>query len=613
MTSPVEKKRADALRSVLGFTIRGWASERRLVWLLTVTITLATLADIFIPFYAGRLIDAITAAETDAGSRSAGIEAGVYALVAMAALGLANVVLRHVAWGAVVPLTLGIMSRVQASTFARVQHFSTDWHANAFAGSTVRKISRGMWALDTLHDTLLLALLPSAVVLVGTVALLGWQWPVMGLAMALGASAYVAMTLLLSTHYIAPAARVSNRLDTAMGGVLADAVSCNAVVKAFGAEVREEARLSEATQRWRERTRITWLRHTYSGTAQILVLWVIRIGIAGVALSLWARGQATPGDVTYVLTTYFVLHGYLRDIGMHINALQRGVNEMEELVDLHDERLGIADRAGAPDIAVTKGEIRFDQVTFRYGGHATPLYDGLDVTIRAGTRVGLVGPSGSGKTTFVKLVQRLYDVTDGRILVDGQDIGGVTQGSLRRQIAIVPQESILFHRSLADNIAYARPGASMAEIVRAAELANAHGFIGRLPHGYETMVGERGVKLSGGERQRVALARAFLADAPVLILDEATSSLDSESEALIQDASDRLMVGRTSLVIAHRFSTVRTLDRILVFDHGRIVEDGDHVSLMRRWDGIYRRLSERQAGAAVAAEPANQEARFRAS
>ena len=202
--------------------------------------------------------------------------------------------------------------------------------------------------------------------------------------------------------------------------------------------------------------------------------------------------------------------------------------------------------------------------------------DGLSVDIRAGERVGLVGRSGSGKTTFVKLIQRLYDVTGGTILIDGQDIAKATQASLRSQIAIVQQEPILFHRSLAENIAYGRPGASMAEIEQAARLANAHDFILRLPKGYGTLVGERGVKLSGGERQRVAMARAFLADAPILILDEATSSLDSESEALIQQAMERLMEGRTTIVIAHRLSTVRSLDRILVFDHGRIVEEGTH-------------------------------------
>jgi ATP-binding cassette subfamily B protein len=195
----------------------------------------------------------------------------------------------------------------------------------------------------------------------------------------------------------------------------------------------------------------------------------------------------------------------------------------------------------------------------------------------------------------VKLLHRLYDIQEGRILIDGQDIATVTQVSLRSQLALVPQEPILFHRSLAENIAYGRPDASPREIEAAASLANAHEFISRQPKGYATLVGERGVKLSGGERQRVALARAFLANAPILVLDEATSSLDAESEAAIQDATGRLMAGRTAIVIAHRLSTVRILDRILVFDHGRIVEEGTHESLVHKPAGTYRRLFEKQA------------------
>jgi len=341
--------------------------------------------------------------------------------------------------------------------------------------------------------------------------------------------------------------------------------------------------------------RRTWLRYNYTSTAQLSVLLCLRASVIGGALLLWIAGRASPGDVTYVLTSYYIIHAYLRDVGMHINNLQRSVNDMEELVAMHDETIGIADAADALPIRIEGGRIVFDKVTFHYGGHPSPLYEGLSVDIRAGERVGLVGRSGSGKTTFVKLVQRLYDISDGRILIDGQDIAKVTQQSLRSQIAIVQQDPILFHRSLAENIAYGRPGASMPAIEQAARLANAHEFILRLPKGYGTLVGERGVKLSGGERQRVALARAFLADAPVLILDEATSSLDSESEALIQQAMERLMKGRTSIVIAHRLSTVRSLDRILVFDRGEILEQGTHAALAARTGGIYRGLFERQA------------------
>ncbi len=492
-------------------------------------------------------------------------------------------------------VTLRMMSEITAEAFHRVQRFSSDWHANAFAGSTVRKITRGIWALDLLNDTVLLAMLPSVVMLVGTTVLLGVFWPVMGLVVGLGSLAYVAITVALSVWWVAPAASLANAWDTRMGGALADAISCNAVVKGFGAEDREEARLAAIVGKWRNRTTRTWVRGTWNGTGQQAMLWLLRAGIVGAALLLWQQGIAAAGDITFVITTFFVLQGYLRDVGMHVRNLQRSVNDMEELVALYATPLGIEDRPTARPFAVSGGGIAFEHVDFHYGSHSRPLYRDLSVEIAPGEKVGLVGHSGSGKTTFVKLIQRLYDVTGGRISIDGTDIRDIAQASLRRQVAIVQQDPVLFHRSLADNIAYGRPGATPAEIVAAAKLANAHDFIAGLPKGYETMVGERGIKLSGGERQRVAIARAFLADTRILILDEATSSLDSDSEMLIQQAMDRLMQGRTTIVIAHRLSTVRALDRLLVFDAGRIVEAGRHEDLVSRPAGIYRGLFERQA------------------
>ena len=585
------KDRPTAIRVVLPFVFRHWLEQPRRAIVVAGGLLGATAADLFMPVFSGHLVDALTRGADDAGAR----HAAVVAFGAIVALGLASMILRLIGLQAIVPFTLQIMSDVARDAFMRVQRFSTDWHANSFAGSTVRKITRGMWAIDLLNDTLLMALLPSLTVLVGSMILLGLHWPSLGLVILVGTIVYVSMTLVFSVRYVAPAARVSNAWDTRVGGTLADAMTCNAVVKSFGAESREDARLDGVIARWRARVRRTWLRYNYTSTAQLAVLLCFRASVIGGAILLWIAGRASPGDVTYVLTSYYIIHAYLRDVGMHINNLQRSVNDMEELVAIHDEPMGIADAADAEPIDIQGGRIVFDNVTFHYGGHRAPLYDGLSVDIRAGERVGLVGRSGSGKTTFVKLVQRLYDVTGGRILIDGQDIALATQQSLRSQIAIVQQDPILFHRTLAENIAYGRPGAGMAAIEQAARLANAHDFIMRLPKGYGTLVGERGVKLSGGERQRVALARAFLADAPVLILDEATSSLDSESEGLIQQAMERLMKGRTSIVIAHRLSTVRSLDRILVFDRGEIVEQGTHDSLTARPGGIYRGLFELQA------------------
>jgi ATP-binding cassette subfamily B protein len=590
------RRRAAPFKNVLGFTFSHWRRRPLLAGWIGTCILLSTLADVLVPLYAGQMIDAL--AETD---RTVALNGALAALGVMIGLGAMLVVFRQVAFYGIVRMTLGIMSDAMREAFFRVQRFATDWHANTFAGSTVRKITRGVWALDLLNDTLLVALLPSAVVLLGTTVLLGSRWPMMGVIVLVSAIAFVVLACLGSVAYVGPSARLSNQWDTKVGGALADAISCNAVVKAFGAERREEARLAALVAKWSRRTRRTWNRGTNNGSAQLMALLAMRAAIIGFALWLWWNGEATPGDLAYVLTAYLVIHGYLRDVGWYIRDLQHAVNEMEELVEVGVEPYGIADREYARPIVIAQGRIEFQDVRFHYPGHDTPLYDGLNVTIKAGEKVGLVGLSGSGKTTFVKLIQRLHDVNGGRILIDGQDIAFSTQSDLRSQIAIVQQDPILFHRSLAENIAYARPDATMAEIEEAARLANAHVFIERLPKGYGTLVGERGVKLSGGERQRVALARAFLANAPILILDEATSSLDSESEALIHEATERLIAGRTAIVIAHRLSTVRALKRILVFDRGKVIEEGDHRALTRRPDGVYRKLFDRQVTGLVEA------------
>jgi ATP-binding cassette subfamily B protein len=580
------------MREVLAFLFRHWRREKWLVVWIALCIIVATVADLLMPVYSGKLVDAIA---THAAAHSPALRDALRAIAMMALLGVVLTVLRYVAIAGIIRLTLRLMMRFASDSFWRVQRFSTDWHANNFAGAIVRRITRGMWAVDLMDDILLMEMLPALLVLVGSSLLLGLRWPGMGIVVAVGAVAYIAVSVSLSLYYVAPAARLSNAQDTRIGAAIADAITCNPVVKSFGAEKREDYRLAKVLDKWNNRTSRTWVRATRNGSAQMLLLQGLRTLVLAYAVWLWWQGRATAGDMTFVLTSYFIVHGYLRDIGQHVRNLQRSANEMEEMVEFHSQPLGVADRANARPIRVKQGEIVYDRVTFRYGAQIEPLFRDFSLRIHSGERVGLVGHSGSGKTTFVKLLHRLYDVSGGRIVIDGQDTSHVTQDSLRAQLALVPQEPILFHRTLAENIAYGRPDAAMEEIEKAAQLANAHEFILRQPKGYHTLVGERGIKLSGGERQRVALARAFLANAPVLVLDEATSSLDSESEALIQEAMERLMAGRTSIVIAHRLSTVRMLDRILVFEHGKVVEEGTHEELVRREGGTYRRLFERQA------------------
>ena len=586
------KSRAEgskALRDALSFVLKHWRTRKALLAGIALAMLFSTLTEVIVPVFAGRLVDALAL-----GSR---LDEALKAFGAMAALGLLMVVLRHLAWGGIVPFTLSMMRNIAQDAFHRVQRFSTDWHNNSFAGSTVRKITRGMWALDSLNDVLLLALFPPSVVLVATVMLLGHRWPIMGVVMAVGALVYVPLAGALARASSRPLRVCPMRWIRASAACLSDALGANAVVKSFGAEAREDARLGRVVQKWSRRTR-----------AHLDAPHLERHGATRAALG---RSHCGYGNGTVVVVAW-PRHARRNHLRAHhvlrrarLSARYRparspvaacGERDGRDGAAVSPSRSGVADAPDARPLQITSGEVRFEHVTFRYAGQSAPLYRDMNVRIAAGERIGLVGRSGSGKTTFVKLIQRLYDVNEGRIVIDGQNVRHATQASLRSQIAIVQQEPILFHRSLAENIAYARPEASLAEIERAARLANAHEFIARLPRSYQTLVGERGVKLSGGERQRVALARAFLADAPILILDEATSSLDSESEALIQEAMARLMSGRTSIVIAHRLSTVRAMDRILVFEHGRIVEEGSHEALLCRPHGHYRRLFERQSG-----------------
>ncbi|MBB3883417.1 ABC transporter ATP-binding protein [Acetobacter oeni] len=586
--------------ATLRFAVRRWLDWPRDLAVTVSGVVVATLSDVLTPLVAGRLISDVThvAPAVSGGAPGEVVLAAradaMWMLGAMAGLGLISLLGRRMSFLGITWLTLNMMREVAQTSFARLQRFSTDWHANTFAGSTVRKLTRGMWAIDALNDNLLLMLVPEMLVLTGTTLVLGWHWPVMGFLLGGMSVVFVALSCALTLRYVAPGARKANRWDSRLGAALADAITCNPVVKAFGAESREDARLSRTLAVWRRRTGGSWTRGTNSGNIQNLAVTIMRVVLAACVVWLWWKGRAGPGDVAYVLTMIFLVQGYLRDIGQQVSVVQRSVNEMEELVAIWNQPPAVADVPGAFPLVITLGEIRFEHVLFHYKGQTAPLFRDLDMMIPAGSRVGLIGPSGSGKSTFTKLLQRLYDINDGRILIDGVDIASVQQSSLRAQIAIVQQEPILFHRSLAENIAYARPDASRAEIECAAEQANASGFIARLRQGYETLVGERGVKLSGGERQRVAIARAFLADARILILDEATASLDSESEALVQEAMERLMANRTVIVIAHRLATVVGLDRILAFERGVIVEDGSHAELVLHEGGLYRRLYELQ-------------------
>ncbi|WP_322893340.1 MULTISPECIES: ABC transporter ATP-binding protein [unclassified Yoonia] len=573
-----------AFARVFSFTFGLWLRRRGTVLTILLLVLISTAADIAVPVVTGRLVDAVAGGQTPWAAFAALLVAGVVSIAA-----------KILSYFSIIALTIPTMRTAEAEAFAHVQRLPADWHANAFAGSTVRKITRGAWALDDMGDVLFLALLPSGLILLGTIGTLtAFRWEV-GLVAGLGAVVFLGLSLTLTLFWVAPAARLANAQDSRVSGALADAITSNSVVRAHAGEAREDARLDLVLSKWAHRTRRTWRRGTWSGLSQDVTIWGLRAAVLGGALLAYTRGLANAGEIAFVVSALGMLDGYLRQMGNHVRSLQQAVNDAEELVELMaakaEQSVAKGPEAALPPRAAA---LAFDQVHYGYAGAATPLFTDLHVAIPSGQKVGLVGRSGSGKTTFVKLIQRIHEINGGTITLGGVDLQRVPLQNLREHIALVPQDPVLFHRSLADNIAYARPGATMDEILEAARRAGAADFIGRLPKGFGTIVGERGVKLSGGERQRVAIARAFLSEAPVLIMDEATSSLDSEAEAKVAEAAERLMEGRTTLVIAHRLATVERMDRILVFDGGRIVEDGSPAELLARKHGLYTALRARQ-------------------
>lgn len=383
--------------------------------------------------------------------------------------------------------------------------------------------------------------------------------------------------------------------QNSLSGELSDAVTNILAVKTCGREDYEREIFDEAAINVRARDSVR-MRASLTRGAITSTIAIILMAIVGVFICCGNTYFGITAGTLIIMFTY--TYSLTQQFNHLANALERqnkAFGDAYAMTEVLDAPRLVDDAEDAQDMVVKDGAIEFKNIGFSYtdGGSKTTVFDDFNLEIKPGQRVGLVGVSGSGKTTLTKLLLRLSDIQDGQILIDGQNVARVTQQSLRRQVAYVPQEPLLFHRTIEENISYGRPGSTHAEIVESAKNANAFDFIESLPQGFDTLTGERGVKLSGGQRQRIAIARAMLIDAPILVLDEATSALDSESEAIVQDALYRLMQGRTTIVVAHRLSTVASLDRIVVLKKGKIVEDGTHGDLVSQ-GGEYSKLWQRQ-------------------
>ena len=569
-----------------------WRASRPYKWrrnlaLITATLTLAV-GTIVGPLIIAQLLDMIQHGQLQTGS--------VWTLVIL--YGLSQLWSEIIGWRIVLYLmwTLEtIMQRdIANKVFAKLAGETMFFHSNKFGGSLVSQNSKLSGCVERFWDELVWAVLPLVISLTGSIVILSmllWQYALFLFMFSI----IFGVAVFFGSRPMAKLSRREAEASNKVSGNLADMVSNVLAVKSSSAEKIEQQRFDKTNRAWRRASLATMRGFLTVSSVYSTINTSIRIGAIVFAIYA-AQHNIVSVAAVYLIITY--TGSVAREL-WNMNSIMRNYNRIigdaHEMVEILHTPTSLVDRSDKK-LHVNRGVIDFDTVTFTHDeGKGATLFHNFSLHITPGEKVGLVGSSGSGKTTLTKLLLRFADIDSGTIMIDEQDIAEVTQASLRSQIAYVPQEPLLFHRSVRENIAYGKANATDAEIEQAAKKAGAYDFIIKLQDGFDTLVGERGVKLSGGQRQRIAIARAIVKDAPILVLDEATSALDSESEVLIQKSLKTLMKNRTSIVIAHRLSTIAKLDRIIVMHNGKIVEDGSHEQLIKH-GGHYAKLWQHQSG-----------------
>lgn len=546
--------------------------------------TSALLIDTLLPLFFSLAIGNLTEGNTT------GV---VYSIIAASVVGLLGLAANYVGFQALVHHETGVRTRLSNWLFKKLLGRDMRFFVNEKVGALTSRYIDFIRSYVTLQDLLIIRTLSFGIsIVIGLIIVATQSLLLAGIILVLIVG--ILLQVRWSIKKRAPYRHERKKMTGEIHGQVADALTNNLIVKTFAGETYEYKRLKKANKRFREVTLKDFKFLSTEGSLRHLVMTITQIVALSICAVLVLNGQLTLAIAIFTVTYLQRMASQLFTLGEMLNGYDRALLEAAPMTEILLQPNHITNKKDAIELANITPSIQLQDVRYKYDDGDTELLRGMSLDIKPGEKIGLVGHSGAGKTTLVHLLLRFSDVTSGSILVDGHDIRDVTQESLRRQIAFVPQEPKLFHRSLRDNIAYDIE-ATDAQIEAAIQQANALEFIDKLPDRLDTTVGEHGIKLSGGQRQRVAIARAILKDAPILLLDEATSALDSASEKLIQDALEKLMQGRTSIVIAHRLSTIAKLDRIIVLDKGKIAEQGTHAQLLRK-KGIYADLWQHQSG-----------------
>ncbi len=554
-----------------------------------------TVLAIIVPLFYKELLDGLASYDP---AQAAGLMSVLFMILA---LNFAMWVFHRVAQFAQPYLVSRVMNQLSQLAFANLLTHSYGFFTDHFAGSLVRKVNRLSHSFEDILDRFFFTLLPLTISLIGIIVVLFTRSPLLGAIFLGWALLLIGIQCVLALWKLEYSFRTAEK-DSEATGALSDALNNEATVKLFAGADHERVRFGKIADELDRLRLAVWRFDEYVNTVQALFAIAIEFGLLYAGIMLWQKGVITVGDFALIQAYVITAIDQLWNFGHTLRKIYESFVDATEMVEIINTPPDVRDTLTAKALEITHGKIQFQHVDFNF--HETrPVIKNLHLTIAGGEKVALIGSSGAGKSTLTRLLLRFFDVTGGQIMIDGQDIAHVTQDSLRDAITMVPQDPVLFHRSLMENIRYGKRDASDAEVIEAARKAHCAEFVEKLPHGYDTLVGERGVKLSGGERQRIAIARAILKNAPILILDEATSSLDSESEGLIQDALRTLMKGKTVIAIAHRLSTIARMDRILVMEEGRIVTSGTHEELIEKGGNLYAKLWNIQAGGFIGADP----------